>query len=294
MKLIGTAVAALAAVLLAACDGPSIENNPRENAAHASRKSIEGYGDLKFGTTLMQTIEVTGSERFNSYGLKKCLEDLPLKGCFLSPDSDAAPYLIEAAIPYKLGLDFNKFDKLTDISLSYDREGRISFDECRSLHERTVDWVASRYGQQLPHNSRKETLEERRTPAENVYLLWRSRDGHFVTAPSRTAAANLAANVQRKPIMQWDNERYVSLLSHFIVVNGNPMCHIGIEFSEPQSVERRPTMEETATSFSAESRVEVPATASGPVDEDDAVAPLIDENGQPLNDAHSTDTSADI
>jgi hypothetical protein len=238
-------VAAMAA-FVAACDAaPTAGNSTAEDSAQSGRELLKGYGSLKFGSTLMEALADTGTERFNAYGVKECLDDLPLQGCFLSPASDAAPYLIEAGIPYRLGLEFNKFDKLTDIRLSYDREGKITFDECLSLHERTLDWLTQRYGQLRSTLNDKEKLEQRRTPAGNQYLLWRSKDGSFVTSFMRTAPPTLPASVQRKPIPQWDNERYLHLLSHYIVVDGKPMCTIGLEFSEPQSVERRPQTKET-------------------------------------------------
>jgi|GEM_PF-1505767 len=233
------------ASILAGCDAAP-GNSVAANATQPKRDPIEGYGELKFGSTLMEALAQTGSERFNSYGLKLCLDDLPLKGCFLSPASDAPPFLIEGGIPYKLGLDFNKFDKLTDIRLSYDREGKTSFDECLSLHERTLEWLTKRYGEFPLQINAKDPLEPRKTPSGVPYLLGRTKDGSFVSGSTRTAQARLPLTVRRKPITEWDNERYVSLLSHYIVVDGRPMCHVGIEFNEPESVERRPPMEETS------------------------------------------------
>lgn len=278
MRFLCHCLPALAAVALASCDGIPAEENVSGKTATESGKPIEGYGELKFGSTLMEVLAQTGSERFNSYGMKLCLDDLPLKGCFLSPASDAAPYLIEGGIPYKLGLDFNKFDKLTDIQLSYDREGKTSFDECLSLHERTLEWLAGRYGEFPLQLSAKDPLETRKTPGGVPYLLGRTKNGSFVSGSTRTAPARLPSSVRRKPITEWDNERYVWLLSHYIVVGGRPNCHVGIQFSEPESVERRPPMEEASY-----------ATPE-PADEPDTVAdgepmhgPYGDEDAEPLD-----------
>jgi hypothetical protein len=222
---------------LAGCDAAPSAN---ENTTQPSHEPLKGYANLKFGSTLMEALGETGTERFNAYGLKECLDDMPLKGCFLSPDSDAAPFLIEAGIPYKLGLDFNKFDKLTDIRLSYDREGNITFDECLSLHERTLDWLTKQYGQLRESINPKEKTEQRKTPAGNTYSLWRSEDGHFGTSFMRTAPATLPDSVRQKPTPEWDNERYLDLFSHYLVMDGKSICSIGFEFKEPKSVERRP------------------------------------------------------
>lgn len=98
----------------------------------------------------MEAVGSVGSERFNPSGMKECLEDLPLKGCFLSPDTDAEPFVIEDGIPYKLSLDFNKYDRLTDIGLSYRREGQITRTECLSIHERALDWVNNQFSPLWP------------------------------------------------------------------------------------------------------------------------------------------------
>ena len=280
MRKLGSLI--LAAASLVACESKPGANEAADAQEH-NRKPIEGYADLKFGMTLMEALAQTGSERFNSYGLKLCLDDLPLKGCFLSPDSDAAPYLIEGGIPYKLGLDFNKFDKLTDIRLSYDREGKTSFDECLSLHERTLDWLTKRYGEFPLQIDAKDPLEPRKTPSGVPYLLGRTKGGSFVSGSTRTAPARLPLSVRRKPITEWDSERYIWLLSHYIVVDGKPMCHVGIEFSEPESIERRPAMEEA--SYSAPEEPTVSEDASGAADEDYVEEPTADESGEPLNEA---------
>src|SRR3546814_2649716 len=49
-------------------------------------------------------------------------------------------------------LSFNRFDKLTDISLKYEREmiddpdQKMSLEDCRAIHERTADWLVKDFG----------------------------------------------------------------------------------------------------------------------------------------------------
>lgn len=228
----------LAAVpALSACD--AAPSKPAHEQ-RAERQPLEGYGALKFGSSFRDAITNVGSDRFNPWGFNECLDDMPLKGCFLSPDTDAAPFVIEGGIPYKLMLDFNKYDRLTDIGLRYDREGEITREECLSIHARTVDWVTRQYGPLWASVGKEPRITEKTTPGGNKYLLGDVPRESFVTTPMRTFSSPPPAELRKKPITQWDNERYVSLLSHFIVVDGKPMCGVSLDFNEPESVERRP------------------------------------------------------
>jgi len=222
---------------LSACDA-----SPSKPAGEqrAERPPLKGYGALNFGSSFTDAIASVGSDRFNPFGFNECLDDLPLKGCFLSPDTDAAPFVIEGGIPYMLMLDFNKYDRLTDIGLKYDREGEITREECLSIHERTLDWATRQFGPFWASAGKEPRITERTTPGSNKYLLGDVPGDNFVTAPMRTLSSPPSVTLQKKPITQWDNERYVSLLSHFIVVDGKPMCGVNLDFNEPQSVERRP------------------------------------------------------
>ncbi|HQS98606.1 MAG: hypothetical protein B7X90_14970 [Novosphingobium sp. 17-62-19] len=238
-KILALGIAAGASSILTACgSGADAQGSGSTQNAADNQQEIEGYAGIKFGTSLNEALASLEVRLFNPASLNECLKDLPLKGCFLSGDREAAPFQIKDGIPYRITLSFNRLDKLTDVDLNYDRDGDISRDQCLEMHERTLDWMVREYGTMRASFSQEGPDEARTTPAKNSYYVGSEKDGFLVTRPMRTAA-KAEPNVANQPITKWDNRRYASLLTHFIVVDGKPMCGVNVSFSEPESVERR-------------------------------------------------------
>lgn len=254
------------AAILTGCGSNAGPGNGTEppGADNAPAKQIEGYADIKFGLTFTEVV-ADHSSRLSSYSLSECLKDLPIKGCFLSNGSESSPFQIREGIPYFLNLSFNKFDKLTDIGLVYDREGGISRADCLSIHERTLDWLARDYGK-LYAPTYDPDVEAQLTPNGNRYLVGGSGKPNFVTMPMRTFPMKPTAAVLKKPITKWDGNRYVSLLSWYIVTDGEPHCRVTVDFSEPDSVLRRDYGEDSAPSDEQATPTESPAE-SEPMDD---------------------------
>lgn len=238
-SVIERALLILALAALASCGHSENANNSAVNA-QADRPPVAGFNDLRLGMQYQEALALAGVERFNPVSLAECPRRLPLRGCFLPPRSrETAPYEIREGIPYDLLLSFNRFGRLTDIDLEYQRETGITPEECLSLHSRTLDWLTRDYGpfqaQTVRPGPRAGGAQLRRihTPGGIPFDVSIFPGGDFVTPPTRQA--NGAVDRQR-PITQWDNRRYVSLLSSFIVVNGTPHCSVGVSIQEPASV----------------------------------------------------------
>src|SRR3546814_9755483 len=107
---------------------------------------------------------LTGLSRFNPAAVKGCLLELAVRGCYLTPDNNLISYTSVDGIPYTLALSFNRFDKLTDISLKYEREmiddpdQKMSLEDCRAIHERTADWLVKDFGRSEEHTSELQSL----------------------------------------------------------------------------------------------------------------------------------------
>ncbi len=236
------AAVAVISLLTLACEKPLTAESGDGHRASTTTQPLEGYGTIKFGSTFQEAISAVGADLFNSVSVSECFKDLPLKGCYLSRNSDAQPYRIIEGIPYTLSLSFNRFDKLTDIGMNYDREKDISQSDCLNLHERTLDWLAKEYGQFRFPTKQKEQIQRLVTPARNVYEVWTNSNGSAITSPMRTVSSSTPTALEEQPIVKWDSKRYVSLLTTFIVVGGSPICSVNVDFSEPVSVERPVSM----------------------------------------------------
>lgn len=207
----------------------------------ASTKPLDGYGKIKLGISFREAMEGLDAGDFNPYSLRQCLDDLPLDGCFLSASENASAYEVQDGIPYVLALSFNRHDKLTDINLSYSREKKVTQAECLTLHERTLDWLTKAYGEfrfSTHHNQKDPARQVRSTPDKHQYAVALTQKDFFVTAPMRSLG-NLPAEVTDRVITEWGRDRYVSLFTTFIIVDGKPACSVDIGISEPASIERR-------------------------------------------------------
>jgi hypothetical protein len=230
---------ALGAISLGACN--SNVSSAVTPSLSPTFTPIDGFRDIKFGTSFKDLIgSMDVSDVFNPFGLRDCFKDLPLKGCFLSADDHDRPYDLIDGIPYTLSVSFNRLDKLTDVDLGYRREGDITKEQCLSIHGRTVDWVAKDYGrltERTGDDSDGKGVEQRSTPAKTAYRIHSAPSGSFVTSFMRTGAT--VTTKRDLPITAWDNHRYVSTLTSFIVVDGKAFCDVTVGFSEPATVERR-------------------------------------------------------
>lgn len=220
-------VFALAAVALCSCE-PNVQDKP---------EILDGYGGLTLGSTFEEAMSVASASAFNPYGIKKCLEEMPIKGCFLSPKDDLSIFRQVQGIPYTLQLDFNRLGALTDITLLYSRGSRydearnmtlatITEAQCADILERTIDWVVKDYGR-FQNDAGEETDEVKKTTAGNLYTRSPSTDKkgfHFADK------------------IKMGEGRMVTVFAHYLLLDEfGPDCGVDVSFEEPDTIERRPT-----------------------------------------------------
>lgn len=216
-------VAALAFASAVAC-------SPVSEAAQVA--GLEGYGSLELGMSLEAALAVAPAHFFNPAGVSDCLADMHISGCFLPPADEMATFERVDGIPYGLQLEFNRRGALTDITLRFDRRTRYDTDgrtpatitkaECRDISARTVDWVAAEYGRF--QGTRLKEPSPAHTAKGNPYWIQTSpRDDGFTAIAERSFAAG----------------RKVALFAYFMLIDGEPNCHVALSFEEAASVERR-------------------------------------------------------
>jgi hypothetical protein len=187
--------------------------------------SIDGYGDLKFGMSFDEATALTGLTRFNPASVRGCLVELAIRGCLLHPENNLVAFTNVGGIAYTLTLAFNRLDKLTDVSLNYERDmtddldQKMSGGDCKALHERTADWLVDKFG---PFENKKE---------KDTILVKTEKGSEY---SSYTNGNTFIGSFQKT----LKDKREVSLLSVYMVVEGNTNCDIKIQFSDVESVER--------------------------------------------------------
>jgi hypothetical protein len=141
-------------------------------------------------------------------------------------------------------LSFNNRGALTDIDMVYQKEGKIAPEQCQELHERTLDRITRESGQfRFPDDAEEKAEkgwrdEVRTTKQHNRYAIGYGRNHGFVTSPMRNQLHGVSFP-NRRPIPEWNDRPYVSILSSLIMVDGIPWCHISVIYSAPASVARR-------------------------------------------------------
>jgi hypothetical protein len=231
MRLFPAAVGALfsTAMLLGAC-------GLQDSLAGEAQQELQGYGGLILGSTFEQAMLIASPSDFNSYGYRECLEDMPIRGCFLSPASELSTFRRIGGIPYGLQLDFNRLGALTDITLTFSRgrtydldlnpiRATITKSECQDIVERTVDWVTAEYGQLAsePSDSPDEQLVT--TSAGNAYWI--------------SSASSRSRFIATGDVSMSEGRR-VGIFAHFFLIDGEPDCDISVSFEEARRIERRP------------------------------------------------------
>lgn len=193
--------------------------------------SIEGFEDLRFGMSFNEAVGLAGPHLFSPYALKKCMIHRVIRGCHLNSIDNLTPYRTIEGVPYTLTLSFNRFDKLTDIDLQFKRstidgEGqRLSEAECLQVLERTVDWVAAKYG----------PLEEKPRSQEGPSGLRRTVAGKpYFYYPGQQSSEGFIAEAFR----QMDKGRRVFVLSSYLTIGGHRDCSIGLSLSDVPAIER--------------------------------------------------------
>ena len=213
--------AVISASLLASCSKPA----HKDQTPTPTTKPIDGYADIKFGESFNDVMAHPAD--FEPYDIRQCYKNMPLAGCVLI-SRDQTPPLIRDGVPYKPTVRLNQVGKVTDVDLDYDRKGDISGADCRSIHERTLDWLARDYGSFYEEITPKAALRFR-TPASNTYLdTAPGKDGNWVRTVLRTGVRGSDVH----------NQRYIELRTTYIITDGEPHCDVEAEFHDAPTVSR--------------------------------------------------------
>jgi len=207
---------------------------------------MDGYRDLKLGTSFEDAIGMLDADLFNPASLRGCFDDLAIRGCGLSRKSDETVYDMRNGIPYALRLDFNSDDKLTDIELNYHRESGITGTQCRKIFARTVDWVAKDYGpltylrtgqKQSDVNADGGNIFEKTPRGINYFYNRPDKNGSFVTSFMHPAGERVFHKTEQGKDLTLIAQRSISLFSSYIVV-GRGICDVNFDIREPDTVAR--------------------------------------------------------
>ena len=218
-------VAALVSASLLASCGQSASAN-KEHVHKQDTKTIDGYADIKFGEAFNDLMDAHGAE-FEPYDIKDCYKNMPLAGCVLISRNEMPPQ-IRDGVPYKLIARLNQLGKVTDVELEYERKGVISAAECRSIHERTIDWLTRDYGT-VYEEITPPAAERFHTAGGNIYVdTVPAKDGNWVSSVLRTGVRGGDVH----------NQRYIELRTTYIITANEPHCQVSAEFSDAPNVTR--------------------------------------------------------
>lgn len=154
--------------------------------------------------------------RFDSYSVAECSRELPLKGCFLSPDEDSEPYVVKDGIPYHLQAIFNKKDQLTSVKLVYQVEGDVSSEECQDIGLRSLDWLGKEFGPMVGDRAKaqKENLRTIKSPGGNELHATKADSGGWLG----------------ESIATFPGDRRLWVITHFAILDESRLCDFEANF----------------------------------------------------------------
>lgn len=201
------------------------------NASNTTtQKPVEGWQSLKFGSTIEEAMSAFPSVRWNPVSISECYQEMAIQGCGLFPDRENSLTALEDGIMFLPSLKFDKFGKLTSISMEYRTEGNISSEQCEDILQRSVDNAVKKFGSvkwPKPVDSDQAGASMAKTTAGNDYPMWRSKDGSFVGGPMRTHWLGYR-NDDSRPITEWNSIAHIWILSSFILVDRKPYCSVSV------------------------------------------------------------------
>ena len=192
-------------------------------------RRLEGVAGLSFGSDVEDVIRLIGVSNFHPALLGECLNDIPVKGCVLSSNDDATLISIEG-IPLHGNFRFNTKGQLTEIGLSYRREGEITRDQCSEMVGRLIDGIVGEYGrlEKSTFNEGKGVVQ-RTTKKGTNYRVFEANNGGFLMTSMRTLGRLERADTS-KPITEWDDQPYVAPSAFFLNGSGTPLCLLTATF----------------------------------------------------------------
>lgn len=104
----------------------------------AESREIKGWGSWNFGMSFEDALAAVPNVPWNSVSIKRCLDEIAIKGCLVSIYNDHGSIPLQSGIPFSPQLAFNKLGKIDSVVLDYERSG-LSSTKCLDLFERTLD-----------------------------------------------------------------------------------------------------------------------------------------------------------
>lgn len=207
-------------MVLAGCD---------KVAPKPAKPTVEGYADLKFGMSFQEATALTGLSIFSPIAVQQCARDEAIRGCLLNPINNTTAFITRDGIGYTLSLAFNKHDKLTDITLHFQRsqiqyeDEEMSRKDCAAIGERTIDWLAAEFG---PFDNKQikpdKSLKPAKTAKGNPYLVGSSGPQSYFS------------NAQ----LHLDKGRLIFLIGNYMVIDGSTDCMITAQFGDSKEIDR--------------------------------------------------------
>lgn len=211
-----------------------------------TRSPPVGFGDFRLGDDFTAVIRTAKPSTLNSYSLAICERDMAITGCLLGPSSKETLTYVRDAIPYTYTFSFNKMGKLTDIAITFRREGKITGNQCLDILSRTVDWASTDFGElrrrRLPGKETEDSDRLIKLTTREGRSFWKTttdKDGNFLSEFLFSNADSWLKRVANGKEELYSPTAYTSILASYIVVNSKPYCDVSLTIADGDTIERR-------------------------------------------------------
>lgn len=214
---------------LAGCNDPE----PTKVSSRAKAVSyqppapLKSWDEFRFGMSFDEALNVSTTD-WEADSLLQCIEQMPVKGCRLSPDPKRSYRASIAGMQLLPNLNFNQEGKLTDIDLRGDYRAGVTPAQCEAMHVRLLDHLVAQY--RRTSLSKDQSINLKKSARGNVYHVGSSSDIVIVYGFERFRTAS--------------DGSHVSLLTTFTAGSeySQPRCEPSLYVNGPKSIVRAPAL----------------------------------------------------
>jgi len=237
-------ICSVALISLAACDAGKQPKEPDSNTAAklAAPPPLKAWDEFRFGMSFDEAITAAAGIEWDGDSFRKCRDQIPVKGCTLSPDAERSYRSSIAGMELLPSLNFNEDAQLTDVYLSRVYHAGVTAKQCEAMHARLLDQLTGQFGP-ARFGDEKGTLA-RRSPGGNVYHRSPGREGIMVAGIESFRTASDGSDI--------------ALLTTYTAGSeySEPGCYVGFYVDGPTALRRRP-----------QEKAEIPKVAESSSDE---------------------------
>ena len=188
---------------------------------------LQVWDEFRFGMSFEEAISVSNGIHWDSESFQACRNQIPVKGCALTPNPDQSSRPAFAGMELFPSLEFNEDGQLTSLNMDRIYHAAVTSDQCEAIHARLLDKLTSNFG--AGKLSEGKNLVLKKSPENNPYYRTKRNGTVIVYDNVKFRIASDGSNVVLLTVFT-DGSEYT-----------DSACFTGFLVDGPKSLRRRPS-----------------------------------------------------